>query len=414
MQAKKITFLTSVGAGLEYYDFVIYALLAGFISKHFFPLTDHYAALMATFGIFAVGYFVRPAGGVIFGMIGDRIGRKKVFLASILLMAVATFIMGIIPTYASLGLTATIIFSLLRIIQGISFGAELPGSLTFLTEHVGKSYRGTHCGFMVASIGLGVTIGSLVTYILSILLSKHAMAVWGWRIPFLLGGILAIIGYFIRRHTEETPYFTRATHRVKNALVTLFSQHFKQVLLGFGIIIFPACFVVFVLCMPTYLHDVFGFRLSDIYLVITLGYIWSTLLIPLFGWLSDYMGRNRLLFITTLLFVIFGFFLFAILHFRTFVSLLIFMLLYQTIVAAMAACYFAMLAENFPTQVRYTGVALCYNVAYAVAALIPLLVNYIYKITHNTTYISWLFVIVAAITMICALLIQSHTRKELT
>ncbi|EKD45572.1 MAG: major facilitator family transporter, partial [uncultured bacterium] len=200
MKQSKITFLTSVGAGLEYYDLVIYSLLANFISKQFFPSTNHVAALFATFGVLALGNIIRPLGGVIFGIFGDRFGRKKVFANTLLWMAGVTFLMGLIPDFGTIGLTATILFSLCRILQGIVFGAELPGALTLLSEHIDEKRHGLHFGFMIAAVGFGVSLGSFVTWILTTVLTEAEMLAWGFRVPFLLGGGLALIGFYIRKH----------------------------------------------------------------------------------------------------------------------------------------------------------------------------------------------------------------------
>ncbi len=413
MKIKKITLLTSIGAGLEYYDFVIYAMLAGYIAKQFFPEENYYAGIMGTFCIFAVGYLVRPIGGVVFGIFGDRFGRKKVFLVSILLMAFSTISIGLLPTYNSIGILATIIFAFSRVLQGISFGAELPGSLTFLTEHVGNNNRGIHCAFMISSIGIGVTIGSFVTYMITKILTSQQMFAWGWRIPFLAGGILAIAGYFIRKQTVETPYFINMQKKNELVLIELFKNNFWQVINGIGIIIFPACFIVFVLVMPVYLHQLFNYSMPDIYLVITVGYIWSSLLIPIFGWLSDRVDRRKLLFFPAISVALFGYFLFKILSIKSFYALFVFMLLYQLIIAAMAASYFVMLAESFPTRVRFTGVALCYNISYALAAFLPLVVEYLYKTSqYKISAIVSIFVVLALITSFSAIKVKNHIKTE--
>jgi MHS family proline/betaine transporter-like MFS transporter len=414
MKTKKITLLTSIGAGLEYYDFIIYALLAGYIAKQFFPEGNYYVGIMGAFCIFALGYFVRPFGGVVFGMFGDRFGRKKPLLASILLMAFSTVFIGLLPTYKTIGLSATVIFTLFRILQGLSFGAELPGSLTFLTEHAENKSRGKSCSFMIASVGLGVMVGSFVIYVISKILTSQQMFDWGWRIPFLIGGLLAIAGYFIRKQTVETPFFTKMHEKNQFALLELLKNNFWQVVNGIGIIIFPASFVIFVLTMPVYLHQMYNYSMADIYIVIVLGHVWSSLLIPIFGWVSDKVDRRMLLFFPAIVVALFGYFLFEILKIKSFFALLVFMLLYQLIVAVMASSYFVMLAENFPTKVRFTGIAFCYNVAYALAALIPLAVEYLYKTSQNkTSGILSIFVILALITSFSALKMKNHMKDEL-
>lgn len=413
MNDKKVTLLTSFGAALEYYDFVIYALMANFISKHFFPTFDSYAALIATFGIFAVGYIMRPIGGILFGVIGDRFGRKPTFLLTLMLMACSTFCMGIIPTYVTWGLSASLIFMLLRMIQGVSYGAELPGSLIFLIEHVNHESRGRNCGFMISSLAAGVTTAYFIAYLISHVLTNEQMASWGWRLPFLFGGILAIVGYFIRKQTVETPLFTKLENKNHQVIKNIIMNYWKNLLQGLGLMVFPSAFVIFGLSMPSYLHDSFGYRLTDVYLVQTISHIYSMILIFFIGGLSDYIGRKRLLLITLIATALIMFPLFKILLQHNIFGLSIFIFVYQTIIAFMAGCYFAMLAENFPTAVRYTGVAFCYNIAYVFAAFVPMIIAYMGKIAIKAEYVSLIFIILATITILAVLTIRDQTRMKL-
>ena len=400
MKQSKITFLTSVGAGLEYYDLVIYSLLANFIGKQFFPSDNHVAALFATFGVLALSNIIRPIGGVIFGIFGDRFGRKNVFANTLLWMSFVTFLMGLIPNFAAIGLIATILFSLCRILQGLVFGAELPGALTLLSEHIDKKRHGLHFGFMIAAVGLGVSLGSFVNWVLTSNLTESQMLAWGFRIPFLLGGGLALVGFYIRKHIPETPAFLakqKSNLKLDSAVI---KQHIWQVLNVMGILLFPASLITFKLILPTYLHDFYKYPFSDIYLVTTCGYIWSAILIPIFGWISDYVDRKILLIIAALLMVIFSFPIFSLLQLGTRLALFGFVIFCQTIIAMMAASYFVLLPQAFQTAIRYTGIAFSYNVTYTIVAVIPLAINYIYGVLKQPNYVPLLFVLLAAVTVI--------------
>lgn len=411
MKQSKITFLTSIGAGLEYYDFVIYSLLASFISQQFFPNSNHVAALFATFGVLAAGNIIRPLGSIIFGIFGDRFGRKKVFSNTLLWMAFATFLMGITPTFSVIGLAATFIFSLCRIVQGVTCGAELPGAITFLSEHINEKHHGLHFGFMVSSVGLGVTLGSFVFWIITTILTPEQMSSWGFRLPFLLGGVLALVGFFIRKYIPETPAFLAIKNTNNKMNFQLSGQHFAQTSKTLGILIFPACFVTFFLVLPTYLHDIYHYTFPSIYLVTTIGYLWSSFLLPFFGWFSDHFGRKKLLCVSTLLFMIFSFPVFSLLKLETYWALFSFVLFGQTIIAAMAASYFALLPQAFPTAFRYTGTSFSYNIAYSLAALIPLIATYFYEVCKNPNYMVGFFVLLAAITAISALTLGTKNEK---
>jgi MFS family permease len=403
MKQSKITLLTSVGAGLEYYDYVIYSLLASFISQQFFPSTNRVAALFATFGVFAIGNIVRPLGGIIFGVIGDRCGRKNVFANTLLWMAFATFLMGVTPTFVSIGLAATIFFSLCRIIQGITCGAEIPGAMTFLSEHIHEKRHGLHFGFMVSAIGLGVTSGSFIIWILTKTLTDEQMLAWGFRIPFLLGGVLAFVGFFVRKHIPETPAFLAMKKETCNAASIFRKDHVAQILNTLGILMFPACFIMFFLALPVYLSDVYHYAFSDIYLAMTVGHLLSTILLPIFGWISDYVGRKKMLFIAVSMFVVFGFPVFTLLQLETSWALFCFIMFGQALIAAMAACYFALLPRAFPTPIRYTGTAFSYNIAYTIAAVIPLVANYIYGVIKKPNYMAGLLIFFAVVAAISTL-----------
>lgn len=404
----KNTLIASIGASMEYYDFVIYALLATYLGKYFFPHNNPTIALLETFGVFAVGYLTRPVGGMIFGSIGDRIGRKATLIVVMLLMAMSTFTMGLLPAYSKLGLLAPVFLILLRMIQGISFGAEIPGAITFIIEHADAKHRGLHAGLMTASISLGAMLGSLIIYVLNHWLSTASMLEWGWRIPFLIGGILAVMVYMMRRKAQETPLFETLSSDEKETLPlrTVFRDHKRTLAQGFGITIFPTCFIVFGLFLPSYYHTYFQYNLSSIYLIMMIGLLWSAILLPFFGKWSDSIGRPRLLFFTTILFICLSFPLFHLLSFRAFNTALTFMLVYQTFLAAIAACYFPLLAELFPTPVRYTGVAVCYNIVYSIAGCVPMLLSYLLRLVSNPEQIVWFYLALAAITALTSFLVK--------
>jgi MFS family permease len=407
MKQSKITFLTSIGTGLEYYDYAIYIIFASFISQNFFPSSNRTAALFAAFGVFAVGNIIRPLGGVIFGVLGDRFGRKKVFTTTLLWMALATFLMGITPNFATIGLAATIIFSLCRILQGITCGAEIPGATTFLLEHTHKKRHGLHFGFMTSAVGLGSSFGLFIAWALTKILSNEEMFAWGFRLPFLLGGTLALIGVFIRKHIPETPAFLALKKSDKKQLTIFNITTIKKIFNAIGIVLFPACFVTFFLALPVYLHDTYHYSFPDIFLAMTIGSLWTSFLIPVFGWASDFIiSRKTLLLTTVLLFALFSFPLFSLLRLETRLALFAFILLGKTVIAAMAASYFVLLPQAFHTAIRYTGTAFSYNTAYTIAALIPLGMNYIYGVLKQPSYMVWTFILLALITIISTLTLK--------
>lgn len=412
MKQSKTTILTSIGAALEYYDFVIYAMLASTISQLFFPGSDYLVGILKTFGVFAIGYLVRPLGGVLFGYLGDRYGRKSTFLLSISLMAFATLAIGLLPNYSQIGISATLLLIGLRIIQGMSFGAELPGAITFITEHAEREHRGLHCSFMFFGVGMGAMLSALINYVLTSHLTTQQMLAWGWRIPFLYGGLLAIIGFMMRRHLEETPLFHRNESIVP--LKILLTNYRVELLRGIGITLFPACFIIMNLYFPAYAKHFYHYSSAQIYLAMTVGLLWSTLLLPLCGQISDIVGRKTLMLNTTVIALLSLTPLFYLLKFESNAVLFSFMLIYQTFIAILASCYPSMLAEAFPTRVRYTGVAICYNVALAFAGLMPVLSSYLLRIYNHPYSASVLLSIIGLGTLFAIVRTEDRTHEVLT
>ncbi len=406
MKQSKITFFTSIGAGLEYYDLVIYSLLAKFISQQFFPSDNQVASLFATFGVYAAGSLVRPVGGLILGIFGDRVGRKKIFSHTLLWMGLATFIMGLIPSFSKIGIWAPILFGGCRIIQGVVFGAELPGAMTLLSEHIDPKRYGLHFGLMVSSVSLGVSLGSLINWLMAYILSDEQILSWGFRLPFLFGGVLAIIGFYIRKHLPETPKFLamkQANVKVTKAMV---KDHIWQVVGVVGILLFPATFITLKLALPTYLHDFYYFKFDDIYMVMTCGYLLSAVLVPLFGWISDYVGRKIFLIAGSVFMMVGVLPVFNLLYSGSVAALFVFFIFGQLVTSSLAASYFVLIPSAFQTSIRYAGTAFSYNIAYTMAAVTPIVVNYIYGVLKNPNYLVGYFMILALATMVSTLMLK--------
>lgn len=373
MSLRQITSLTSIGAALEYYDFVIYATLSHYLSLLFFPASDYQVSLLKAFAIFGIGYLVRPLGGVIMGTFGDRFGRKNVFILSISLMAGATFAIGLLPTYQQIGVTAPILLILCRIIQGISFGAELPGAITFIAEHAHRQNPGRHIAWMVFGVSLGSLFSSALYTFLTYWFSDVAMQDYAWRIPFIIGGCLGIAGYLLRKNTQETPLFNNdnAFKLTTPLLKELFSQHWRQIILGIIATLYGGSLIISYLYLPHYIkHD--HISLTSISFAFTIGFVWSAAIIPVCGRITDKLGVTKSFILTMIFTLLFCYPMTLMIQSEQFSQLLIFAILYQTLTSLLAVNYSILLSQLFPTHVRYTGIALCYNVAYALAGFLPI------------------------------------------
>jgi len=206
--------LSALGGALEFYDFIIFVFFATVVGKLFFPADmPEWLRLMQTFGIFAAGYLARPLGGIVMAHFGDLLGRKKMFTLSIFMMAVPTLIMGLLPTYAQIGMWAPILLLLMRVIQGAAIGGEVPGAWVFVSEHVPQRHVGYACGTLTSGLTAGILLGSLVATAINSLYTPVEVADYAWRIPFLLGGVFGLFSVYLRRWLHETPVFAELQQR---------------------------------------------------------------------------------------------------------------------------------------------------------------------------------------------------------
>lgn len=402
--ARKATLLSSLGAGLEYYDFIIYGMMAEYLSPLFFSGDRPWIALIKTFAIFAVGYLIRPFGGILFGMLGDTYGRKHSFIVVMLLMAISTFSIGLLPTYDQVGALAPCLLVIFRMLQGLSFGAELPGAITIVYEYTEKPRHGSHIGLVISSVGLGSSLAAFILYLLSKNLVLEEILSWGWRIPFLLGGILAIVNYFIRKHLLETPEFLSLQAKkprtsMREPFLCLIKGYRSEVVFGIGMTFFIASLVIFALYLPAHLAQHFKYAPSDVYLAMTLGLLWSSLSLPLSGLLADRFNKRNVLLCTCLTFAVGAIGLFQLLFVNTFIALLTFMIIYQTVISFVMVSYFPLLSESFPTFVRYTGVAACYNITYSVMGCAPIVITAMTTLLQSNSFAVWFLI---ANALLCA------------
>ena len=216
---RKVIAASAIGNFVEWFDFAVYGFLAVVISQHFFPPGDDSLALLQTFAVFAVSFALRPLGGIFFGMLGDRIGRKRILAVTVLLMAGATTLIGILPTYASVGLFAPLALALARCVQGFSAGGEYAGACAFVMEHAPTHRKARYGSFVPVSTFLAFATAAALTFVISVLLSEEALNAWGWRVPFLIAAPLGLVGLYMRLRLDESPAFQalKAQHAVPQA-----------------------------------------------------------------------------------------------------------------------------------------------------------------------------------------------------
>lgn len=401
--ARKATLLSSLGAGLEYYDFIIYGMMAEQLSTLFFAGSDPWLALIKAFTVFAIGYLVRPIGGILFGMVGDTFGRKKAFQWIMMIMSISTFTIGLLPTYAQIGSTATYLLVTMRLLQGLSYGAELPGAITIVCEYTEKKKQSTYSGIVISSVTLGSILAAFILFILSKGVAKEEILSWAWRIPFLLGGSLAFANYFIRKNLQETPEFSQLQKNhpappLTEPIIYLVRNHLSSIALGIGMMWLSSSLVIFTLFLPAYLMEYFAYAADKIYLAVMAGLIWSALILPFCGRVSDYFGRKHVLIIACLSFAFGALFIFNMLSQGSFSALLSLILFSQTVNAFLITGSFPILAGLFPTEARYTGIGACYNITYSIMGCLPLVLTALVKGAGSSHIVIWVLIMNALIT----------------
>ncbi|NPD44382.1 MFS transporter [Lentimicrobium sp. S6] len=404
---------------LEWYDFTVYGFFATVIGAQFFPDEDKVVQLISAFGIFAAGYLMRPIGGIIFGHIGDRQGRKKALLYSILLMAIPTTLIGFLPTYADIGWYSALLLVLLRLLQGLSVGGEFTGSISFLVEKAPKGKRGFFGSWSTFGVFGGMLLGSGLGSIITSILSTEQLHDFGWRIPFLFGAVIGIVGLYLRKGMGEEEHFEEANKEqssYKTPLAEFWASYKLQALKimllswAFGV----SVYLIFIF-LPSYLHTFHQVKLDDALSAHTITLIVLMLMIPLFGHLTDKIGRKTVLFLSLLGFIIFSYPLFALMFENTFEAILIAMLVFAVFEAMFQAVMPALMTESFPAKVRYTGLSISYNFSLAIfGGTTPLVCTWLVKQSGGDVWMPVYYLMASCVIgVIVALFIPETYKKEL-
>ncbi|ANN74127.1 MFS transporter [Bordetella bronchialis] len=414
-QHKRALVAACIGNFIEYFDFVIYGYFAPVIAQLFFPADDPAASLLLTFAVFAISYASRPIGGIVFGHLGDRYGRKTPLAAAIILIAAATTVIGLMPTYASIGIAAPILLTVARLIQGISVGGEYGGATSFISEYAPANRRGFYTGWQTFTIGLALLVGGGVASLITGTLTTELLHAWGWRLPFLAGVPLGLVGLYLRLKLEETPHFTSVQehHAVEKApLLTGLKKEWKAILIGMGLISAPsACIYIYYIYTPTYLAKVLGFTLADAQRANLYSMVFYCALLPFFALLSDIVGRKPLMLISALAVALVTYPAFHLLDPRDFNQTVFALCLMGLAFAPHSATALCAMSEIMPTKLRYTGLSVSLNIPVTLlGGTAPFLATYFVARTGNLYSPSWI-VIGAAILTLLAVLAYRETLK---
>ncbi|MGJ3493614.1 Proline porter II [Piscirickettsia salmonis] len=440
----KFTLLASLGGTLEFFDFAIYALFSPYIAQVFFPGNSHINALLLTFSIFAAGYLARPLGGLIFGHIGDRFGRRHAFSHSIIIMAIGTMCIGLLPSYHHIGITAPLLLMLLRIIQGVSLGGEIPGSSIFTAEHLFNQNRsGMAIGMIFMFITLGNTLGGFIGAVLTHYFTPEQMLSFGWRIPFIIGFAIGIIAYFMRKNINETPVFQQMKtlkqparpaqiHTAKTLpLLQLIKDKPYSLLIALSLTALPAVTVSFILYLPTYLSYLnqpelitnttslnSSNHMYQHYIATTFSFFIYALGSMIFGALSDKLGRKCVMLIGCILTILVCGLIINksnLTHLSKSSTEIIFAIILPLSVSLINGVYAISIIELFPSPIRSSGMGLSYNLGYAmIGGTAPLLFTFSIQTTKQSTAPLYLIMLYSLITLIGLYNYQSHFKTQFT
>jgi MHS family proline/betaine transporter-like MFS transporter len=409
----------AIGNTVEWFDFAIYGFLATYIAEKFFPSGDETAALLNTFAIFAAAFFMRPLGGFFFGPLGDRIGRQKVLALVILLMSGSTFAIGLVPSYDTIGVFAPLLLLFLRCLQGFSAGGEYGSGACFLAEYASDKHRGFVVSFLVWSVVVGFLLGSLTVTGLETVLSEGAMDSYGWRIPFLIAGVLGAVGLYIRLRLGDTPEFEAlrdegevASSPLKEAVTTSWRPILQ--IAGLVVIHNVGFYIVFTF-LPSYFTKTLGFTKTDAFVSITVASLVALILIPPLGALSDRIGRKPLLIAGSLAFAVFAYPLFLMMNTGSLPAAIAAHAGLAAIESVFVCASLAAGAELFATRVRSSGYSIGYNVSVALfGGTAPYVATWLVARTGNDLAPAYYVIVAALVTLITVLTMRETARRPLT
>jgi MFS family permease len=402
-----------IGNALEWYDFIVFGFFAVIISKLFFPTDSQYASLLLTTATFGVGFFMRPVGGILLGIYADRRGRKPALLLVVALMTVAIALIGFAPTYAAIGIAAPMIIVLARLLQGFSAGGEFASATSFLIESAPADRRGFYGSWQMVGQGLAILAGSLLGAFLTRSFTPEALNSWGWRIPFLLGLVIGPLGLFIRRRLDETSVFL-ATDQKSEQLPSLGSavaSHTRETFVCMGVVVAGTIsFYIILLYMPTFARVQLHLPLDQAFFAQAVSLACTVVLTPIFGIVSDRIGRKPVVIGAMILYLVLTYPLFVWMNANpSLTSLMVTQIVLCSVVGIFFGPISTIVAEQFPAHIRSTGLGLSYNVAVMVfGGFAPFFVTWLIATTGSPVAPAFYVMFGAAVGLLAALFLKER------
>ncbi len=417
---RRVIMASLVGTTIEWYDFFLYGSAAALVFSHvFFPQSDPFVGTLLAFGTYAVGFVARPIGGIVFGHYGDRIGRKKLLMLSLVLMGVATVLIGLLPGYDQIGIWAPVLLIFLRLVQGFAVGGEWGGAVLMAAEHGNAARRGFWASWPQAGVAAGNLLAAGVLALMATLQSEADFLSWGWRVPFLLSVVLVAVGWYIRNRVAESDTFEEALAEAeappKLPALDVVRERPKAVLLGSGLRVGEnISYYILTAFSLTYLVDVSGESRGLALNALLIGAAVQFFAIPWFGHLSDRIGRRPVYAIGAFGLVGWSFAMFPLLASGSNAAIVLAIVVGLVLHGAMYGPQAAMIAELFPTRIRYSGASIAYQLtAIFAGSLAPIVAVWMYKEYGSAVPVAIYVAVACLISGISALLARETKGVEL-
>jgi MFS family permease len=415
---RKVAAISAVGSTIEWYDFFIFGTAAALVFPDlFFPEASPTAGALLTFSVFGVAFLVRPVGGVIWGHFGDRIGRKKAFLAALFTMATGTTLIGVLPTYATIGIAAPIILTILRFVQGLAVGGQWGGAVLLATECAPRHKRGFYGSFAQVGVPLGVIFGQVLFIVIASQTAPETFAAWGWRVPFLVSVLLIGVAVYAQRKLEDTPAFRHlqelraqqavaagaATARGSSPIVEAFQRFPRQILLGAGaFIVVNATFYIYIVYVLDYATEDLGLSTTTVLVAILVASVVQIAALPAFAALSDRIGRRRTYLMGAIGTAVWAIPFFLLVDTASPAALVVALVVAQLTLSMMYGPQAAFFSEMFSARVRYSGASLGYQIGAALGGgFSPVIATALLAAFGTTLAISVYMIVLALLATAC-------------
>ncbi|MGB5945382.1 MFS transporter [Paenisporosarcina sp.] len=418
-QTRRVLIASLVGSSIEWFDYFLYGTVAALVfNQLFFVTEDPTVGLLLAYASFALAFFIRPFGGIIFSHIGDRIGRKKTLVVTLSLMGVATFGMGLLPTYQAIGIWAPILLITLRLVQGLGIGGEWGGALLLAVEYAPPEKRGLYGSIPQMGVTIGMFMGTIALWLMT-MLPEESFMTWGWRVPFILSALLVVFGLWIRKGIDETPEFKKVQESgeiPKLPIVDTLKYHWREVLIAIGAkVVETAPFYIFSTFVVSYATTNLEFTRTSTLTAVMIATVVTTILIPVMGNLSDKVGRKKLYVTGTVAMALFAFPYFWMLQQGSVALLIIATIIGLGIIwAPITAVLGTMFSEIFDAKIRYTGISLGYQIGAAVAGGTAPLVATALLVRFDNSYIPVAIYIIftALISLVAIWAVKDRSRQQ--